>query len=75
VNSVAPFFVDTPMLRRQIPTEEAMAETMRAGPLANPMRVVLQVEDQVGAILYLCLASGRFVTGQAMHVNGGAIMP
>jgi 2-hydroxycyclohexanecarboxyl-CoA dehydrogenase len=74
VNSVVPFFVDTPMLRRQIPTEEAMAKTMQEGPLANPMRVVLQVEDQVGAILYLCLASGRFVTGQAIHVNGGAIM-
>jgi 2-hydroxycyclohexanecarboxyl-CoA dehydrogenase len=75
VNSVAPFFVYTPMLRRQIPSEEAMAKTMREGPLSNPMRVVLQVEDQVAAILYLCKASGRYVTGQALHVNGGAIMP
>jgi NAD(P)-dependent dehydrogenase (short-subunit alcohol dehydrogenase family) len=74
VNSVVPFFVDTPMLRRQFPTEEGMAQAMREGPLANPMHVVLQVEDQVAAILYLCRESGRFVTGQALHVNGGAIM-
>jgi NAD(P)-dependent dehydrogenase (short-subunit alcohol dehydrogenase family) len=75
VNSVAPFFVDTPMLRRQFPTEDAMAKVMKEGPLANPMGVVLQVEDQVAAILYLCQESGRYVTGQALHVNGGAIMP
>jgi 2-hydroxycyclohexanecarboxyl-CoA dehydrogenase len=74
VNCVVPFFVDTPMLRRQFPTDAAMAEVMRDGPLANPMHVVLQVEDQVAAILYLCRESGRYVTGQAIHVDGGAIM-
>jgi 2-hydroxycyclohexanecarboxyl-CoA dehydrogenase len=74
VNSIAPFFVDTPMLRRQFPTDQAMERVMLEGPLANPMHVVLQVEDQVGAVLYLCRESGRFVTGQALHVNGGAIM-
>jgi NAD(P)-dependent dehydrogenase (short-subunit alcohol dehydrogenase family) len=74
VNVVVPFFVDTPMLRRQFATDASMEQAMRDGPLANPMHVVLQVEDQVAAILYLCLESGRFVTGQAIQVNGGAIM-
>jgi NAD(P)-dependent dehydrogenase (short-subunit alcohol dehydrogenase family) len=75
VNSVVPFFVDTPMLRRQFPDDAALAAQMQTGALANPMHVVLQVEDQVAAILYLCQASGRFVTGQSLHVNGGSIMP
>lgn len=75
VNSIVPFFVDTPMLRRQFPDDAALAAEMQTGKLANPMHVVLQVEDQVEAILYLCRASGRYVTGQALHVDGGSIMP
>jgi 2-hydroxycyclohexanecarboxyl-CoA dehydrogenase len=75
VNSIVPFFVDTPMLRRQFPDDAALEAEMNTGKLANPMHVVLQVEDQVEAILYLCRASGRYVTGQALHVNGGSIMP
>jgi 2-hydroxycyclohexanecarboxyl-CoA dehydrogenase len=75
VNSVVPFFVDTPMLRRQFPDDAALEAEMTTGKLANPMHVVLQVEDQVEAILYLCRASGRYVTGQALHVNGGSVMP
>jgi NAD(P)-dependent dehydrogenase (short-subunit alcohol dehydrogenase family) len=63
------------MLRRQFPDDAALAAQMQTGALANPMHVVLQVEDQVAAILYLCQASGRFVTGQSLHVNGGSIMP
>jgi len=75
VNAVIPFFVDTPMLRKQFPSDEELAAQMRDGPLANPMHVVLQVQDQVEAILYLCKDSGRYVTGQALHVNGGSFMP
>jgi NAD(P)-dependent dehydrogenase (short-subunit alcohol dehydrogenase family) len=75
VNSIVPFFVDTPMLRRQFPDDESLTAQMRNGPLANPMHVVLQVQDQVEAILYLCRDSGRYVTGQGLHVNGGAVMP
>jgi NAD(P)-dependent dehydrogenase (short-subunit alcohol dehydrogenase family) len=75
VNAVIPFFVDTPMLRRQFPSDRELAAQMEDGPLANPMHVVLQVEDQVEAVLYLCRPSGRYVTGQALHVNGGAFMP
>jgi NAD(P)-dependent dehydrogenase (short-subunit alcohol dehydrogenase family) len=39
------------------------------------MHVVLQVQDQVEAILYLCEDSGRYITGQALHINGGSFMP
>ena len=75
VNAVIPFFVDTPMLRKQFPSDAQLAAQMADGPLANPMHVVLQVQDQVEAILYLCKESGRYITGQALHVNGGSFMP
>jgi NAD(P)-dependent dehydrogenase (short-subunit alcohol dehydrogenase family) len=75
VNTVIPFFVDTPMLRKQFPSDAQLTAQMADGPLANPMHVVLQVKDQVEAILYLCKESGRYVTGQALHINGGSFMP
>jgi NAD(P)-dependent dehydrogenase (short-subunit alcohol dehydrogenase family) len=75
VNAVIPFFVDTPMLRKQFPSDAQLTAQMADGPLANPMHVVLQVQDQVEAILYLCKDSGRYVTGQALHINGGSFMP
>jgi NAD(P)-dependent dehydrogenase (short-subunit alcohol dehydrogenase family) len=75
VNAVIPFFVDTPMLRRQFPSDAQLTAQMAEGPLANPMHVVLQVQDQVEAILYLCKESGRYITGQALHINGGSFMP
>ena len=75
VNTVIPIFVDTPMLRKQFPSDQALNAQMQEGPLANPMHVVLQVEDQVAAILYLCKDSGRYITGQALHINGGSFMP
>jgi NAD(P)-dependent dehydrogenase (short-subunit alcohol dehydrogenase family) len=70
VISIVPFFVDTPMLRRRFPDDEVMEAEMRNGKMANPIQFVLQVEDQVEAILYVCRAPGRYVTGQALHVDG-----
>lgn len=74
-NMVVPFFTDTPMLRRRLPTEAAMKEKLNSPLLQTPMNVVLEARDQAAAILYLCRESGRYVTGQSLHVNGGAYMP
>lgn len=41
---------------------------------AIPLRRIGEVEDIAQACLYLAADSGRFVTGQAIHVNGGEYM-
>lgn len=61
VNAVAPGVVDTPM-NQQTPRERLQA--------LEPMGGVVGVEDIVSAVLYLVEAS--FVTGEVLHVDGGA---
>jgi NAD(P)-dependent dehydrogenase (short-subunit alcohol dehydrogenase family) len=75
VNAVAPFFTDTPMLRKRFATREDMQQAIETGPVTNPMHSVLEARDQADAVLYLCKESGRYVTGQTLHVNGGSYMP
>jgi 3-oxoacyl-[acyl-carrier protein] reductase len=64
-NCVVPGLIDTP--RTHTPSAHAaqpalMGRQGRTGEIAAMVR-------------YLCGPAGRFVTGQAIHVNGGAYMP
>ena len=47
-------------------------ETLRAEILNKiPLGILGQVEDIAAAARYLAAASGRYVTGQVLRVNGG----
>jgi NAD(P)-dependent dehydrogenase (short-subunit alcohol dehydrogenase family) len=61
VNAVAPGIVDTPMLKDH---ERAFLKTLQ------PMGQMSDVKDVVDAIVYLTEA--RQVTGEVLHVDGGA---
>jgi 3-oxoacyl-[acyl-carrier protein] reductase len=69
VNAVAPGFIDTEMTRA-LPAEarQRTREQVPAGRFG-------EVEDVVGAVLFLCSADARYITGQVLHVNGGLYMP
>lgn len=74
-NVVVPAVTDTPGTRRMY-DDAGFAEVVgRGGMLENPMHVVLEPKDLAAAIRYLCCESGRYVTGQTLHVNGGSFMP
>ncbi len=66
INAVAPGIVDTPMPR----TTLSEAELAAAGK-QNALGRMAQPEDIAEAVLYLVSDSGRHVTGQMLHVNGG----
>ncbi len=77
VNSVAPSAVDTAFLRggtgrpdahRPRFDLDAYAETIPLGRIATP-------EDVTGPILFLLSPAAGYMTGQTLHVNGGAYMP
>ena len=68
VNCVAPGYIDTDM------TSE-LPETVKEKILAEiPLGILGEPEDIAGAVAYLASDDARYVTGQAIHVNGGMFM-
>jgi 3-oxoacyl-[acyl-carrier protein] reductase len=68
-NSVSPGIIDTPMLRGPFP-DEAVAgfvDVIPLGRLGTP-------EDIAAATCFLLSDAASYITGQALHVNGGARM-
>jgi len=68
VNCVAPGYIDTDMTSElpQAVKEKILAE-IPLGSLGTP-------EDIASAVTYLASDDARYVTGQAIHVNGGMFM-
>ena len=68
VNSVAPGFIETDMTRE-------LPETQRQQLEQNiPLQRLGQPEDVANAVLFLAGESGRYITGETLHVNGGMYM-
>ena len=68
VNCVAPGYIDTEMT-------SVLPETVKEKILAEiPLSSLGTPEDIAGAVTYLASDDARYVTGQAIHVNGGMFM-
>jgi len=68
VNVIAPGFIETDMTA-VLP--EAQKETLKA---QIPLGCLGTPEDIAAAVVYLASPSGRYITGQTLHVNGGMHM-
>lgn len=68
-NSVSPGIIDTPMLRGPFPddTVAGFVDAIPLGRLGTP-------EDIAAATCFLLSDAASYITGQALHVNGGARM-
>jgi 3-oxoacyl-[acyl-carrier protein] reductase len=68
VNVVAPGFIDTDMTR-VLPEEQknAMLTQVPLGRLGDG-------RDIANAVVFLASASGAYITGETLHVNGGMLM-
>jgi 3-oxoacyl-[acyl-carrier protein] reductase len=69
VNCVAPGWVDTDMTRADL-----MRAAGRAVARTIPLRRVGTPRDIAAAILFLASDACRFVTGEILNVNGGAVL-
>jgi len=68
VNSVAPGFIETDMTRE-------LPEAQRKHLEENiPLQKLGQPVDVANAVLFLVGESGRYITGETLHVNGGMYM-
>jgi NAD(P)-dependent dehydrogenase (short-subunit alcohol dehydrogenase family) len=69
VNSIAPGLTDTEQPRYGS-SEEEIAQMAAANPLGR----IAQPEDIADAAVFLASDASRFITGHALHVNGGTLL-
>lgn len=67
VNSVAPTFVDTPLVRQVVNTDEKRTFLFSKIPLGH----LAETEDIAAAVAYLASPAARMVTGTCLKVDGG----
>lgn len=70
VNAVSPGFTRTPLNAGNF-TDAELAERAASAPLGR----VAEPQDVTGAVEFLLGPESSFMTGQTVHVNGGAYMP
>lgn len=78
VNCVAPSAVDTPFLRGgtgRPGADQPPPVDLDAYAAAIPLRRIARPDDVTGPILFLLGDGAGYITGQVLHVNGGAYMP
>ncbi|MGW1029138.1 SDR family NAD(P)-dependent oxidoreductase [Streptomyces sp. NPDC002577] len=81
VNSIAPGFVDTPMVSHNFVrsdgavNREAREAVFTDRAAQSPLGVTGEPWDIAMAVLYLASDAARFVTGQTLRPNGGVVMP
>jgi meso-butanediol dehydrogenase / (S,S)-butanediol dehydrogenase / diacetyl reductase len=79
VNSVCPGYVATPMQDRELGWEAALRGTDPAAVRQlwiddTPLRRLETPDDVARAVAFLAGPDARFITGEALAVNGGAFM-
>jgi len=78
VNCVAPSAVDTSFLRGgtgRSNEDETVRLDLQAYASAIPLKRIAAPADVTGPILFLLSENAAYMTGQVLHVNGGAYMP
>ena len=76
-NAVAPSAILTDFMRGGLgrhDSDGAWFDPAHYGAMV-PLQRLAQVEDVVGAVLFLASPAASFITGQTIHVNGGRYMP
>jgi len=70
INALCPSFTETEMFSPELfdKISEGISEKLRK---KIPMKRFAKVEEQVGAVMWLCSEKASYVTGQAFAIDGG----
>jgi NAD(P)-dependent dehydrogenase (short-subunit alcohol dehydrogenase family) len=71
VNCICPATVETPSLRRRIAAAPNPEEARRAFIARQPMGRMGTPEEIAAMVLFLASDDSRYMTGQAIHMDGG----
>lgn len=71
VNALCPTMVDTPMGRRSVSSRPDPEAYLKEIADEIPMKRIAQVDDVVGAAVYLASDESSYVTGIALPIDGG----
>ncbi|MCX7889682.1 MAG: SDR family oxidoreductase [Rhodobacteraceae bacterium] len=74
VNALCPGTADTPSLRGRIAASPDPVQAEKDFIARQPMGRLATVDDMTGMIVYLLSDESRFVTGQALAVDGGILI-
>jgi NAD(P)-dependent dehydrogenase (short-subunit alcohol dehydrogenase family) len=75
VNCVCPGAIDTPMLRWAASLADDPEKVMETCNHMHPMGRVGKAEEVADAIVYLASPMASFITGAALIVDGGMLVP
>lgn len=67
VNAVAPWYIETPLVKPVLEKEDYFREVISR----TPMKKVGQPADVAGAVAFLCMPAAAYITGQCLAVDGG----
>jgi NAD(P)-dependent dehydrogenase (short-subunit alcohol dehydrogenase family) len=71
VNAICPTIVDTPMGRRSVASRPDPDAYLRQIASEIPMQRIAQVEDVLGAAVFLASSESAYITGIALTIDGG----
>jgi len=69
VNAIAPGFVETPLTRPVLDDPKFRDRVVRSMPLGR----VMQVEDIMGAVVFLLSPASAMITGASLVIDGGSL--
>lgn len=67
VNSVAPWYIDTPLAKQVLKDPKYLDEVLKR----TPMKRIGRPEDIAGTVAFLCMPAAAYITGQTIAVDGG----
>ncbi|HAF30824.1 MAG TPA: tropinone reductase [Bacteroidales bacterium] len=67
VNTVAPWYIKTPLAETVLKNQEYYNEVVSR----TPMKKVGNPEDVAAAVAFLCMPAAAYITGQCISVDGG----